>query len=92
MRDRARPCVLHFDPVALYRRTSHRNTASKEWVDRHLDQLARAHMQPVVGNEIENAKDAQDQHPGQKEGVLCIGVSAIADLPLQERLRGFVPL
>ena len=38
---------------------------------------AGAYMQTVVGEEIENAKDAEDQHPAQQDGILRIILSAV---------------
>ena len=46
-------------------------------VDGDLDELPCAYMQPVVGEEIENANEGKYQHPNNQDRILRIIVSAI---------------
>jgi hypothetical protein len=51
-------------------------------VNRHLDELRRAYMEPVPNNEIPDSEHAKDQHPGKKQRILLIGMAAITNLSL----------
>jgi hypothetical protein len=55
---------------------------NKKGIDGQLDQLARAHMQSVPGDEIEYADDAKNEDPGHDECVLRVGVAPIVNFSL----------
>ena len=83
MRDRPRPRGFHFaDPGCAVAQDFPQEHQNQERINRHLDELRRAYMEPVPDNEIPDPKHAKDEHPGKKQRILFIGMAAIANFSL----------
>jgi hypothetical protein len=55
---------------------------NKKGIDGQLDQLARAHMKPIPGDEVEDAYNPENEDPSNDESVLRVGVAPIMNFSL----------